>query len=102
MKKILLLLFVLANAILTAKTIAIEAFASGFSNAVEITHAGDSRLFVVQKAGLIRILNSDGSINATPFLDVSNLTASSGERGLLGLAFHPNYTTNGYFFYQLH
>lgn len=98
MKKILLLLFVLANVISTAQTIAIEAFASGFSNAVEITHAGDSRLFVVQKAGLIRILNSDGSINATPFLDVSSLTVSSGERGLLGLAFHPNYTTNGYFF----
>ncbi|MFD2892372.1 PQQ-dependent sugar dehydrogenase [Flavobacterium chuncheonense] len=98
MKKILLLILSFANLVPVAQTIAIEAFASGFSNAVEITHAGDSRLFVVQKAGLIRILNSDGTINPTPFLDVSSLTVSSGERGLLGLVFHPNYASNGYFF----
>jgi len=65
---------------------------------VEITNAGDSRLFVVQKGGLIRILNANGTINATPFLNLSSIITTNGERGLLGLAFHPDYTTNGYFF----
>ncbi len=99
MKKILslsLLLF-LTNAI--SQTIAIQSFATGFSTAVEIAHpANDARLFVVQKAGLIRILNSNGTINATPFLNVSSLTISNNERGLLGMCFHPNYATNGKFY----
>jgi glucose/arabinose dehydrogenase len=55
-------------------------------------------LFVVQKGGLIRILNSDGTVNATPFLNLSAFVSTNSERGLLGLAFHPNYATNGYFF----
>lgn len=98
MKKLLLLLVVLTCSIGYSQTIAIQSFATGFSGAVEITHAGDSRLFVVQQGGLIRILNSNGTINSTPFLNLSSLVSSGGERGLLGLAFHPNYATNGYFF----
>lgn len=72
---------------------------SGFSNAVAVRHAGDGsdRLFVVQQGGLIRIISND-NILATPFLDVQSLTTGSGERGLLGLAFHPNYAANGYFY----
>jgi glucose/arabinose dehydrogenase len=73
-------------------------FATGFSNPVEITHAGDSRLFVVQQGGLIKILNANGTTNATPFLNLSSIISTGGERGLLGLAFHPNYASNGYFF----
>lgn len=93
------LLFVAFIAITTkAQTIAIQSFASGFSGAVEITHAGDDRLFVVQQGGLIRILNANGTINSTAFLNLSGLISSGGERGLLGLAFHPNYASNGYFF----
>jgi glucose/arabinose dehydrogenase len=53
---------------------------------------------VVQKGGLIRILNADGTVNATPFLNLSAFVSTNSERGLLGLAFHPNYATNGYFF----
>lgn len=98
MKKLLLLFVVLTSSIGYSQTIAIQSFATGFSGAVEITHAGDSRLFVVQQGGLIRILNSNGTINSTPFLNLSSLVSSGGERGLLGLAFHPNYATNGYFF----
>ena len=98
MKKLLLLFVVLTCLISYSQTIAIQSFATGFSGAVEITHAGDSRLFVVQQGGLIRILNSNGTINSTPFLNLSSLVSSGGERGLLGLAFHPNYATNGYFF----
>jgi hypothetical protein len=74
-------------------------FASGLSNPVDIAQAGDERLYVVQQRGLIRIINADGSLQAEPFLDLSGLVSQSGnERGLLGLAFHPEYSLNGYFF----
>ena len=61
------------------------------------------RLFVVTQAGTIWILrNSDqgasGQYDATPFLDIRTPVNSGGERGLLGLAFHPNYSGNGYFY----
>lgn len=78
--------------------IALQNFASGFAAPVEITHCGDSRLFVVEQDGLIKILNANGTTNATPFLNVTTLTNGGGERGLLGLAFHPNYASNGYFY----
>ena len=98
MKKNLLFSFLFFATCSFAQTIALQSFATGFSSPVDIAHpANDSRLFVVQKGGLIRILNSNGTINATPFLTVSGLSAGS-EQGLLGLAFHPNYATNGTFF----
>nr|WP_294935069.1 PQQ-dependent sugar dehydrogenase [uncultured Flavobacterium sp.] len=78
--------------------IGLQNFASGFSSPVEITHCGDSRLFVVEQDGLIKILNSNGTTNATPFLNITSLTNGGGERGLLGLAFHPNYASNGFFY----
>lgn len=64
---------------------------------------GDARQFIVQQSGKIWIMK-DGVISATPFLDVSSTIASdgpNGERGLLGLAFHPDYACNGklYIFY---
>ena len=81
-----------------AQTIQLQSFATGFTQPLEIVNAGDSRLFVVEKGGKIKILNSNGTINATPFLDISNLVTTNSERGLLGLAFHPNYASNGFFF----
>ncbi|MFL1011350.1 PQQ-dependent sugar dehydrogenase [Flavisericum labens] len=81
-----------------SQTVQLETFASGFSNPVEIAHANDERLFVVEKSGIIKILNPDGSINATPFLNISNLVGSGGERGLLGLAFAPDYSASGRFY----
>ncbi|MEX2350651.1 MAG: PQQ-dependent sugar dehydrogenase [Flavobacteriaceae bacterium] len=76
----------------------LELVASGFNSPLEIKHAGDDRLFIVEQGGVIKILNSDGSVNATPFLDITSQVTSGGERGLLGLAFHPNYTSNGFFY----
>ncbi len=72
---------------------------SGFNFAVSITHAGDGsdRLFVVQQTGEIKIIEHNIHL-ATPFLDISSLVNFGGERGLLGLAFHPNYISNGYFY----
>lgn len=98
MKKLIYLsaLFICGN--LWAQTVALQSFATGFSDPVEITNARDSRLFVVEQGGLIKIVNSNGTVNATPFLNVSTIISTGGERGLLGLAFHPNYATNGYFF----
>lgn len=72
--------------------------ASGLINPVDITNCGDSRLFVVEQRGRIIIVNSDGSLQAKPFLDITDRVVYGGERGLLGLAFHPDYQTNGYFY----
>ena len=80
-----------ANALIVVKT--------GLSQPVLVTHAGDGsgRLFVVEQTGRIRIIQ-DGTLLPTPFLDLSGSVLSSGERGLLGLAFHPSYETNGKFY----
>lgn len=98
MKKILLSFSLLLCSVSQSQTLNLQSFATGFSSPVEITHApNDSRLFVVQKGGLIRIVNTNGTVNSTPFLNVSGLSNGS-EQGLLGLAFHPNYASNGLFF----
>jgi glucose/arabinose dehydrogenase len=67
---------------------------------VDIAHAGDERLFVVERAGTIRIVDGDGSVQSQPFLDITDRVEwqSHGERGLLGLVFHPNYESNGLFY----
>ncbi|NBL64694.1 T9SS type A sorting domain-containing protein [Flavobacterium sp. NST-5] len=82
----------------SAQDVGIVTFATGFTNPVDIASAGDARLFVVEQAGRIKVLNPDGNTNSTPFLNITSLVSSGGERGLLGLAFHPNYATNGYFY----
>ena len=73
--------------------------AAGLSSPVQATHAGDGsgRLFIAEQTGKIRILKN-GQILATPLLDLTSLVICCGERGLLGLAFHPNYQTNGFFY----
>lgn len=77
---------------------------SGFTNPVQVTHAGDGsgRLFVVEQRGVIKVIKN-GTILGTPFLDIrgqvrSPANGGGSEQGLLGLAFHPNYETNGYFY----
>ena len=69
-------------------------------NIVEITHAGDERLFALNKNGTIEIISPNGEMNSQPFLDITHLIESCSfcEHGLLGLAFHPNYSENGLFF----
>lgn len=71
----------------------------GLAQPLYLTHAGDGsgRLFVVEQAGRIRIL-TQGLLQSVPLLDISNLVLTGGERGLLGLAFHPDYARNGRFF----
>lgn len=81
-----------------AQEIELKTVASGFNQPIYITHAGDQRLFVVEKRGVIKIINTDGEVNDQFFLDIRSKVRNQGERGLLGLAFHPNYSTNGYFY----
>ncbi|MEO8590339.1 MAG: PQQ-dependent sugar dehydrogenase [Flavobacteriales bacterium] len=79
--------------------IALEPFATGLSRPVGIANAGDDRLFVVQEAGRIRIVEADGTLLVNPFLNITSRVQSTGnEQGLLGLAFDPNYATNGFFY----
>lgn len=99
MKKILVLFFFFASFPSFSQIIDIAPFANGINTPVEITNAGDDRLFVVEWAGNIRIINPDGSINAENFLTIPNEIIMTGdERGLLGLAFDPQFATNGYFY----
>ncbi|MBI5431606.1 MAG: PQQ-dependent sugar dehydrogenase [Planctomycetes bacterium] len=74
--------------------------ANGLASPVYCTAPpGDTtRLFIVERGGDIEILKN-GAINATSFLDITTLLTSGGqEQGLLGLAFDPNYATNGFFY----
>src|SRR6185437_8491454 len=60
------------------------------------------RLFIVERGGRIKIINLDsGQVLPTPFLAVSSQILTDGERGLLGLAFDPNFATNGFFYVNL-
>ena len=75
-----------------------------FTSALHLTHSGDgtNRIFVVQQNGKIIVLPNDSNVTASQtkvFLDISNkISSASGEQGLLGLAFHPNYSSNGYIY----
>ena len=91
-----------------AKNVQLTLVADGFDRPLFLTHAGDGsgRLFVVEQTGSIRIL-LDGNTLPEPFLDASDVAdwlfsfdeeENYSENGLLGLAFHPNYEENGYFF----
>ena len=100
--KTLTLLLLLITTFSFSQDIYTILFADGFSNPVEMQNVGDDRLFVVEKRGVIEILQLDGTTNPTPFLDIQNIVLTPGgnydERGLLGLAFHPDYINNGYFY----
>lgn len=84
-----------------AHAIKTERVASGLNRPIQVTAPeGDPRLFIVEQRGVIKILK-DGAILPVPFLDIDSKVpniSGNDERGLLGLAFHPDYANNGYFF----
>lgn len=99
MKRYITFIFLLfVSTSLLGQSITLSTFATGFNSPTEIAHCGDDRLFVVEQGGTIKIVNSDGTVNSTPFLNISSILSTGSERGLLGLAFHPDYSNNGFFF----
>ena len=77
--------------------IGLEPVAQNLDSPLLVTHAGDSRLFVLERGGKIKLIQ-DGRVLPEPFLDVSERITAGGERGLLGLAFDPNYSKTGHFY----
>src|SRR5688500_4597142 len=86
---------VFAQGVPAPLTIRLQPFlTTGISGPVFITNAGDGtdRLFVVRQVGIIAVVQP-GSTTPTEFLNITSRVLSGGERGLLGLAFHPQYST---------
>ena len=101
MKKLFLqLLFLLPLGIFAQpQQLSLQNFATGFTEPIYVCHAGDERIFVVEKRGVISILDQNGVRFPNHFLDIDpRVNSGASERGLLGLAFHPNYANNGYFY----
>jgi glucose/arabinose dehydrogenase len=97
MKRALLIASLVIASAAAGQDIVLTNIVSGLDQPLGLTHAGDTRLFITLQRG--RIVIWDGTrILPTPFLDVISLVSCCGERGLLGLAFHPQYATNGFFF----
>jgi glucose/arabinose dehydrogenase len=82
-----------------APAVSLQPVVSGLSAPVDFQSArdGTGRLFIVEQGGTIRIVKGK-KLLPTPFLNISSIIVSGGETGLLGLAFHPSYKTNGRFF----
>ncbi len=101
MTRLFVLVCCLVALLLPANAFAIQLqpIASGFASPVYVTHAGDGsgRLFIVEQPGVIKVLAPGAAVGAV-FLDITDRVLFGGERGLLGLAFHPLYETNGRFF----
>src|SRR5438477_609507 len=94
------LLFVFCGCAFAAPpAVTLRPVASGLTLPVEIAHAGDGsgRLFVAEQGGAIKIIKT-GAVLATPFLDITAQVLSGGDRGLLSLAFHPQFRANAKFY----
>jgi len=80
-------------------TVSLQPVVAGLSSPLLATNAkdGTKRLFIVQQGGIIKVVQP-GANTATDFLNITPRVLSGGERGLLGLTFHPQFVTNGYFF----
>ncbi|MBL8003169.1 MAG: PQQ-dependent sugar dehydrogenase [Flavobacteriales bacterium] len=77
----------------------LNTWATGLTKVLDITHCGDSRLFVVRQPGIIQIITDSNTVLPTPFLNIQGLVYDvGGEQGLLGMAFDPDYHNNGYFY----
>ncbi|MGH9464810.1 MAG: PQQ-dependent sugar dehydrogenase, partial [Thermoanaerobaculia bacterium] len=89
-----------AAAAAQAPPFSLERVVGGLARPLGLVAPGDGsgRLFVVLQGGRILVLAADGSLRPEPFLDLSDRVSCCGERGLLGLAFHPDFESNGLFF----
>ncbi len=80
--------------------IQISHFAGGFASPIGVANAADgtNRLFVIEQEGIVKIVAAAETVLPTPFLDIRERVLGGGERGLLGIAFHPSFESNGRFF----
>lgn len=91
---------------LSAPVVGLKLVASGFAAPMEFISSRDGRMFLVDQIGVIKVMAKDGSMRELPFLDIRDrmvkLSAGYDERGLLGMAFHPDFARNGriYVFYS--
>ena len=102
MKQLALVSTLILGVVLTAPgavAVQLDQFLSGLSSPLFVTGAGDgtNRLFVVQRGGIVKVVQP-GSTTPTDFLNITGRVLSGGERGLLGLAFHPSFETNRRFY----
>jgi len=103
-RKFILILFgayvaVCPSPVSAAPNIQIEPIITGIESPVAITHAGDGsgRLFITLQIGKIFVYDGQ-QLLPTPFLDIGSLITTGGERGLLSVAFHPNYVAKGFLY----
>lgn len=84
----------------TTVSLSVEPFAAGLSALTFVAAADDGPglLYAVEQVGRIWVVDSSGSVDATPLLDISDRVRSGGEQGLLGLAFHPDFAHTGRMF----
>ena len=79
--------------------VGLKLIASGFAAPMEFISSKDGRMFVVDQIGLVKVITADGKLQEKPFLNISDrmvkLSPGYDERGLLGLAFHPDFARNG-------
>ena len=82
-------------------TLSLQEVAGGFGGSPVYATGdgtGSGRLYVVEQTGVVRAIEPDGTVRRDPFLDMTGRISAGGERGLLGLAFHPRYGENGLFY----
>ncbi|CAH1002586.1 hypothetical protein LEM8419_03460 [Neolewinella maritima] len=86
----------------TLGSVALELLAEGFTNPLSMEQGPDGRYYVVDQPGVVYVIDTAGQLLDQPFLDlrdeIMDLKPAHEERGLLGLAFHPDYAANGRFF----
>lgn len=95
-----LLFYLLLTCVAQAQVPGVELheFAAGFIRPTDVVSAGDDRLYVAEMGGTIRIVEGTGTVRAVPFLDISSRVANPQWTGIFGVAFHPAFQSNGFFF----
>lgn len=101
MNRVLCACLLAATGSVASAQLTTQSIATGIDRPVFVTHAGDGsgRLFVIEQEGAIRIIDANGNLLATPFMDIDSIvtggTSGGNEQGMLGLAFHPDYGVDG-------